>query len=382
MDDGRVNSIDPDLVRDGEHEYRRLKKKVRDYVKGNLRDYLFDEGIVGRRGKKLVKIPITGVRLPSFERDKKKTGGVGQGKGQPGDPLPGQGQQPGKGKGAGSEHEEHEVELEVEVDEILEILQEALELPNIEDKGKRKVVSTDIEYTDLRDSGPECLINLNRTIQNTLIRVLSGMSETPDTCPPLFMEPEDRVYDAEEEVVEEQTSAVVFAIMDISGSMGVDEKKVVATCMFWIEEWLKKQYKGTIEVVHIVHDTDAWEVPYSDFYSLRAGGGTCISPALKLCDKIIDERYPSSIWNIYPFFFSDGDNISSDNSEVVKVLKNALIDKSNQICYGQVHGSWGSGSLYQTLLEELGNCDKLCVFEIKKQEDILKAIKKFLGRGR
>lgn len=381
MSEDRIHTIDPDIVRDGEHEYRRLKKKVRDYVKNNLREYIFDGGILGRRGKKFVKIPITGIRLPSFERDKKRSGGVGQGPGQQGDALPGQ-RPKGNDNGAGKDHEEHAVEVEIVVDEILEILQEALELPNIEDKGKRKVISEDVEWSERRKTGPECLLDIKRTIKNTLARILAGMEYSPDKCPPLVIDREDRVFKSWKEITEEKTNAVVFAIMDISGSMGVEEKKIVATAMYWIEEWLKKQYKDGIEVVHIVHDTEAWEVSYSDFYSMATGGGTSISPALKLCDEIIDKRFPHHTWNIYPFFFSDGDNQSDDDSEVVNVLKNALIPKSNQICYGQIQSSWGSGKLYQHLLENLGNCEKLCVYQMKGHEDILGAIKKFLGRGR
>lgn len=372
-------SFDPDSIRDGEHEYRRLKRKVKDYVKKNLRDYLFNDSVVGRRGKKLVQIPITGIRLPSFERDKRK-GGVGQGEGEEGQPLPGQ-RRPGQPGQPGTEHEEHEHEMEIVVDEILEILQEALELPNIEDKGKRKIVSEDVEYTDLRKIGPECLLDIKRTLKNSLVRTMCGATEPIKECPPFFIEREDRVFKTWREKQEERTNAVVFAIMDISGSMGQDQKKIVSTTMFWIEQWLKKQYKNSVEIVHIVHDTEAWEVSYEDFYSLRTGGGTAVSSALKLCDKIIDEKFPHQDWNIYPFFFSDGDNVSDDNESVIQVL-NHLIEKANQICYGQVHGEWGNGELYKFLLEKLGRCEKLCVYEIRKHDDILGAIKKFLGRGR
>lgn len=382
MDNNRINSLDPDIVRDGEHEYRRLRKKIKNYIKNNLRDYVFSETMVGRKGKKLVKIPMTGIRLPSFERDRKKMGGVGQGPGDKGDPLPGQGK-PGKGKGqAGNEHGEHDQDVEVQIDEILEVLQESLELPNIKEKGKRKIVTKEVEYTDLRRSGPECLIDIKRTLKNTLIRTLSTMTESPKECPILVIERDDRVYRTWEERIKEQTNAVVFAIMDISGSMGTDQKQIVATTMFWIEQWLTKQYKESIEVVHIVHDTEAWEVSYNDFYTLKTGGGTAISSALKLCDKIIDERYPHADWNIYPFFFSDGDNYDSDNSSAIQVLENAIIPKSNQVCYGQTESGYGTGDMYKLLKEKLGGCEKLCMYDMKKQEDILGAIKKFLGRGR
>ena len=372
--------LEPDIIRDGELEYRRLKKKVREYIKKNLKDYVYDDSVVGRKGKKLVRVPITGVRLPSFERDRNKSGGVGQGGGQPGDPLPGQGQ-PGQ-PGAGGEAGEHAFETEIMVDDLLELLQEALELPNIQEKGKRKITSKDIEFTDLRRVGPECLLDVKRTLKNALFRILANAPDSMNECPPIIIEPDDRVFKTWEEKVHESTNAVVFSILDISGSMGAEQKKIVATTMFWIEQWLKKEYKEAVEIVHIVHDTTAWEVTADEFYRVTEGGGTAISSALKLMDKIIDEKYPASEWNIYPFFFSDGDNKEEDDADVINVLQNAIIPKANQICYGQVQNAWANGGMYKLLLDKLGGCEKLCVYELKRMDDVMGAIKKFLGRGR
>lgn len=376
------NFFDPDMIRDGEQEYRRLKKKIKDYVKNNLRDYLFNDSVIGRKGKKLIQIPITGIRLPSFERDRKKGGGIGQGPGETGDPLPGQGQEPGKGNQPGKNHADHENEVEIIVDDLVETIQEILELPNIEEKGKRKIVSKDVEYTDLRKTGPECLLDVKRTIKNTLIRILCGAPHAVDTCPEISIEPDDRVYKTWRMQYEEHTNAVIIAMRDISGSISDEQKKMILTTQFWIEKMLEKQYSDGVEFVYLVHDTEAEEVSYHDFFTKKSGGGTAISSVLELANKIIDERFPPKEWNIYPFFFSDGDNQSSDNEPTISILEK-LIDKSNQICYGQVNGENSSpGELYKYLLEKLGQYEKLCVYEMKRQEDIISAIKKFLSRGR
>lgn len=89
-----------DIVRHGEREKKRLQEKIKEKVKQGLKQYVTDESFVGQQGKKYVRVPIYGLRLPRFEVDPSKRGGVGQGDGKPGQPLPGQGQpQPGQGQG-------------------------------------------------------------------------------------------------------------------------------------------------------------------------------------------------------------------------------------------------------------------------------------------
>ena len=129
-----------DMIRSGERENKRLREKIKEKIKKNLKQYVTDESFVGRRGKKMVRVPIYGLRLPRFVVDGRKGGNVGQGEGEVGQPLPGQ--QPakpqrGKGSKAGNEPGEHEIEVDVNLEEMLEILGEILELPNIEEKGKK-----------------------------------------------------------------------------------------------------------------------------------------------------------------------------------------------------------------------------------------------------
>ena len=96
-------------------------------------------------------------------------------------------------------------------------------------------------------------------------------------------------------------------MMDVSGSMGDEQKEIVRIESFWIDTWLRRQYHG-IESRYIIHDAMAKEVDRDTFYHTRESGGTMISSAYKLCAKMIDDEYPAASWNIYPFHFSDGDN--------------------------------------------------------------------------
>jgi uncharacterized sporulation protein YeaH/YhbH (DUF444 family) len=124
-------------------------------------------------------------------------------------------------------------------------------------------------------------------------------------------------------------------------------------------------------------------VDQETFYHLREGGGTRISSAYRLCNKIIDERYPASEWNIYPFHFSDGDNWGDgDTGQCMELLEKELFPKINLFCYGQVRSLYGSGSFLHDLKKRFDRHDMLAMHEIAKRDDILDAIKTFLGKGK
>ena len=105
------------------------------------------------------------------------------------------------------------------------------------------------------------------------------------------------------------TNAVIIYMMDVSGSMGDEQKEIVRIESFWIDTWLRKQYKG-LETRFIIHDAVAREVDRDTFFHTRESGGTMISSAYKLALEMIEARLPACEWNIYPFHFSDGDNWS------------------------------------------------------------------------
>jgi uncharacterized sporulation protein YeaH/YhbH (DUF444 family) len=110
---------------------------------------------------------------------------------------------------------------------------------------------------------------------------------------------------------------------DGSGSMDQYKTDIVSDISWWIQLYIRKFYKKT-ECVHIWHDTEAKEVSEKHFYELRYGGGTYCSSALKLMNKIVKTRFNPIKWNIYGFYFGDGESFGTDNQEFVKMLKNQL----------------------------------------------------------
>src|SRR5207237_3513443 len=124
---------------------------------------------------------------------------------------------------------------------------------------------------------------------------------------------EDQRYRSWKTEPRPQSNAVIIYMMDVSGSMGDEQKEIVRIESFWLDTWLRSQYQG-LESRYIIHDATAKEVDRETFFRTRASGGTMISSAYKLCWKLIEEQLPPSEWNIYPFHFSDGGHWSVDDT--------------------------------------------------------------------
>ena len=170
--------------------------------------------------------------------------------------------------------------------------------------------------------------------------------------------------------------------MDVSGSMGREQKDIVRIKAFWIDTWLRSQYKH-IEVVYIVHDAVAKIVDQEAFFHLRESGGTKISSAYELCLKQITEKYRPEDWNIYPFHYSDGDNWSArDTERCVGLLRDEILPRVNQFCYGQVKSAYGSGQFKKDLDGSLEDSERLVTANVDDREGIAEAIRTFLGKGR
>ena len=171
--------------------------------------------------------------------------------------------------------------------------------------------------------------------------------------------------------------------MDVSGSMGDEQKEIVRLTSFWLDTWLSSQYKG-LERRYIIHDATAREVNQETFFRTKESGGTLISSAYKLALNIIEENFPVSDWNIYLFHFSDGDNWSgNDTAECMKIMESQLLPASNLFCYGQVESRYGSGQFLRDLTKHFGERnEKVTVVQIKDREAIMDALRVFLGKGK
>ncbi len=367
------------MVRKIERDANRFKQIVRGKIKADLRKYITHGEMIGKTGGELVSIPMPQIEIPEFRYGHPGSGGVGQGPGDVGTPIGRASETEGEGK-AGDSPGQHILEVELTLDELAAILGEELVLPRIQPKGKANIVEEKDKYTGIRQTGPESLRHFKRTYKRALKRQIASNEYNPEN-PRVIPVREDKLYRSWNPVVQPHSSAVVFYLMDVSGSMTDEQKEIVRIEAFWIDTWLQSQYDG-VTTRYIIHDALAKEVDQHTFYHTRESGGTRISSAYHLANNIIEAEHPPIDWNIYVLHFSDGDNWGEDNRNCIKLLRDSLLPKVNLFGYGQVESPYGSGEFYRELEESFEDVPNLALSEIQDKEGIYDSIKEFLGRGR
>jgi hypothetical protein len=364
-----------------DQDHSRFRGIVRGKIRQNLRQYISQGEMIGRKGKDLVSIPIPQIDIPRFTFGEKQRGGVGQGDGEPGDPVGGEGDEEGGPGKAGQEAGDHILEVDVTLDELADILGEELELPAIENKGKSRIIAAKDRYTGIRRVGPESLRHFKRTYKEALKRSIASGVYDP-RAPVVVPQRDDRRYRSWKVDFEPVANAVIIYMMDVSGSMGDEQKEIVRIESFWIDTWLRRQYAG-LESRYIIHDAVAREVDRDTFFRTRESGGTMISSAYRLCAQIIDREYSPQEWNIYPFHFSDGDNWSMDDTlTCIEVLRQEILPRVNMFAYGQVESPYGSGQFIKDLREHYREDERVVTSEIRDRDAIVSSIKDFLGKGK
>ncbi|MEL7472630.1 MAG: DUF444 family protein [Planctomycetota bacterium] len=366
-----------------EQDHQRFRQIVRGKIRKDLRRFLSRGELIGREGKRFVSIPVHDIDLPTF-RYGDNSGGVGMGEGEEGDAV-GQGQ---AGDNAGGDDEgKHITEVDVTMEELADILAEELELPRIEPKGEHHVTTVRDKYTGIRTVGPASLRHYKRSYREALKRQLAMGDYDPDD-PVIIPIRDDMRFRSWNEVKSPQSNAAIIYMMDVSGSMGDEQKELVRLEAFWIDTWLRRNYEG-VESRYIVHDVRAGEVDKETFFSLREDGGTRISSAYALCAEMLAESYPTADWNVYLFHFSDGDNSSeADNRQCVKLVDQKLLPGCNMFGYCQVASAYGSGNFINVVHEAFpdGRPDtegpKLVTSRINGRDDIYNSLRTLFKAGR
>jgi hypothetical protein len=359
-------------------DHQRFRQIIKGRIRDDLRKFLTRGELIGKEGKQLVSIPVRGVDLPHFRYGDNDDAGVGAGEGRPGQPLDADDEGTGPG---GTEPGRHILEVDISLDELADILGEELQLPRIEPKGKHKITSEKDRYSGIRQAGPESLRHFKRTFRQALRRQI--MTGTYDPAHPLVVPiRQDKRYRSWKTVLKPQSNAVIIYMMDVSGSMGDEQKELVRIEAFWIDTWLRRNYEG-IESRYIVHDVRAYEVDKHTFYHVREDGGTKISSAFRAGKELIENHYNPHEWNIYLFHFSDGDNSSESDSRVCcEMLTEQLLPNINLFGYCQVASAYGSGNFINVLHEHLPDTDGMVTSRVNTRDDIYDSIKVFFDKGR
>jgi len=216
-----LSQDDWSLHRKGQQDQARHQEKVREAIRRNLSDLISEESIIMTDGRQVVKVPIRSLDEYRFRYNYNKSQQAGQGGGESaiGDVVardPAAAPKPGQGDGAGDQPGLDYYEAEVSVDEIQSILFADLELPYLEQKAPENVVIPDVTFTDVRKKGLQSNIDKKRTILETLKR--NARHGEPGLH---HIAPDDLRYRTWEDIQKPHSQAVVLAMMDTSGSMGL-----------------------------------------------------------------------------------------------------------------------------------------------------------------
>jgi uncharacterized sporulation protein YeaH/YhbH (DUF444 family) len=360
-----------------EHDLERFRQVVKGRVRRDLKRYMASGEMIGRQGDRLVSVPMPEIAIPRLRYGPNGGSGVGQGDGDPGDPLQG----PAGEGGAGEQPGAHLLEAELPVEDVAEILGEELQLPRIAPRGHAHLAATRDRYTGIARAGPRSLRHHRRTFRASLLRQLAEGTWDPDR-PRLVPERDDTRYRTWNARNDPQSAAAILYVMDVSGSMGREQKEIVRLAAFWIDTWLRTNYHH-LETRFVIHDAVAREVDRDTFFRTRESGGTLISSAYQLVERIVAQHYPPGEWNLYLFQFSDGDNWSAaDTRTCLDLLRARLLPQLNLFCYGQVESEYGSGQFYNDLRGDVASDERVVLSRLPDRESIMQAIRDFLGRGR
>lgn len=165
------------------------------------------------------------------------------------------------------------------------------------------------------------------------------------------------------------SSAVMFCLMDVSGSMTQDIKNLAKRFFILLHLFLLRNYQK-IDVVFIRHHTSASEVDEEEFFYSRETGGTVVSSALKMMNEIIRERYPTSAWNIYAAQASDGENWADDSPQCRDLLQSSILPNVQYYAYVEINSGTDQAlwHVYQELLD--GFSDRFAMKKVTDAADI------------
>lgn len=373
----------------------RHKKKIEKAIRDGITDIISEESIIGQDGKKKIKIPVRGIKEWQFvygdNVGHKKIGSA------PGQDIEegqivkkGQKQQSqGSGNKAGKDKGEEMYEVEISLEELSEYLFESLNLPDLDKKKLKTIMQEKPKRHGTRTSGIRPRLDKKLSVIERIKRKAAAKKSGEIEIDPMTGEEifpfhdNDLRYHHIKTKPKESSSAVVFFMMDVSGSMTKDIKYIARSFFFVLYHFLRYKYEN-LEIVFISHTTEASEVDEEAFFKRVESGGTYVSTAPILAKKIALERFHPSAWNIYGFYCTDGDNWSEDNPKARKAFTE-FSEISQMTGYCEIITRSGSESWNEDVENTLwGNLvrmqsEKFKMNILKSAQDIWPVFKKLFG---
>lgn len=366
---------------------RRHKQKIDKAIREGIHNIVADESIIGSNGKQKFRIPVRGIKEHRFVYgDNGKQVGSAPGRDvSRGQKLGGKDKgKPSRPDKPGNEAGEEYYDVEMSLDELAEYLFADLGLPDLQKKQLTNISANKMKRSGYRPQGIIPRLDRKKSAIARIKRMkaagfISEEVEEGETFP--FHE-DDLKYRHYKLKDEPCTNAVIFFIMDVSGSMTQDKKFLARSFCFLMYQFIRTKYEN-VEVVFVTHDVDAQEVNEQDFFAKGTYGGTAASSGLSLVNEIIEERYHPSAWNCYSIHASDGDNYDSDNGKYIE--EHAKLEASCQL-FGYVElepeklGYEYSEKLFKILKPRIGPKSR-CV-RISNKEEVWPAFREILGASK
>ncbi|MGL4874748.1 MAG: sporulation protein YhbH [Clostridium sp.] len=384
--DNTINPVDHDRSIEDRRRHRQLVEKS---IKENLGDILSEESIIGEGKNKKFKIPIRGIKEYQFVYGK-NSGGVATGEGDEkrGDKIGSSAPKKGKGngKGAGNNEGDDIYETEITLEELLEYIVEDLDLPNLDRKKYSEIlVESAGRKCGYQKYGIRPRLAKKKTVMSKIARkqgkkralmeeINSENIELDERFP--FREDDLRYYRVKKKPKRESNALMVF-IMDVSGSMDSTKKYLARSFFFVLSRFIKRKYNN-IAFEFVSHTTTAKRVNEFEFFHKAESGGTYISSGIDKTLEIIEEEYPSDMWNIYPVYASDGDNWTEDNERAMKSVKR-LCEISNMFAYCELLPSTYSTTMYYRFSKEI-EAENFVPVIVREKKDLWDALKTILNK--
>lgn len=413
--DRRLNSRDKNLT-----NRQKFLERARTQVKDAVKDAIA-KGNIGDIDSKKVNVPVRGINEPTFGHDnqtgKKKYVVPGNKEFVVGDtidkPQGGGGGKGGKASDSGEGEDEFTFTLTKE--EFLEYFFEDLELPDLVKKQFSEIKKEAPKRAGFTNTGNPSQLDIKATTKQALGRRIALKRPHNSEIEELEKQLEEAkktdlelAFRIEEELAKLKrksksvpwidpvdtryrlyvpqpmpiTKAVMVCVMDVSGSMTENEKMIAKKFYMLLSILLHAKYEHT-EIVFIRFHTQAEECNEHDFFYKKETGGTVVSEGLKLANKILDERYPSSEWNAYCANASDGDTWSDDNPLIVKEM-NDLMPKLQYFAYLDIPNRWSSegvsSGLWDVYAKMQSTYKQLELAQAQSEKDIWTVFKKLFGK--
>ena len=347
---------------------QRFLRRYKSQIKQSISEAINKRSVTDVESGESVSIPIDDINEPIFHQgrgghrhrvhpgndhfvqndriERPQGGGGGSGGGQ------GNASQDGEGQ--------DEFVFQISKDEYLDLLFEDLALPNLRKNQHRQLNEYKTHRAGYTANGVPANISVVRSLQTSLARrtamtagkrrmlheLEAELSDIENTEPAQLLEEErlrqeiadlrariervpfidtfDLRYKNFEKRPEPSSQAVMFCLMDVSGSMDQATKDMAKRFYILLYLFLSRTYKN-VDVVYIRHHTQAKEVDEQEFFYSQETGGTIVSSALKLMQEIMAERYPTNEWNIYAAQASDGDNWNDDSPICREILTKQIM---------------------------------------------------------